>query len=47
MVFSISQSELAATDRYERAGDYGRVEVTLVSGRKAWVYIASAPRPAN
>jgi gamma-glutamylcyclotransferase (GGCT)/AIG2-like uncharacterized protein YtfP len=47
MVFSISQCELAAADRYERAADYGRVEVTLVSGRRAWVYIASVTQPMS
>ncbi|WP_206237916.1 gamma-glutamylcyclotransferase family protein [Novosphingobium terrae] len=38
MVFSITAEELAAADRYE-VSDYQRVEVTLSSGRQAWVYI--------
>lgn len=37
-VFEITAAELAAADRYEVA-DYKRVEVTLSSGLKAWVYI--------
>jgi hypothetical protein len=38
MVFEITAAELAAADRYE-VSDYKRVEVTLRSGRKAWVYV--------
>jgi gamma-glutamylcyclotransferase (GGCT)/AIG2-like uncharacterized protein YtfP len=41
MVFEISQEELEATDAYE-VDAYGRVEVTLESGRKAWVYVATS-----
>ncbi|OAF20029.1 gamma-glutamylcyclotransferase family protein [Bradyrhizobium neotropicale] len=37
-VFEITADELAAADRYE-VSDYKRVEVTLRSGLKAWVYI--------
>lgn len=37
-VFSLTEQELAATDAYEVAV-YGRVEVTLESGRTAWVYV--------
>jgi len=40
MVFEITADELAAADRYE-VSDYKRVEVTLRSGLKAWVYIAA------
>jgi hypothetical protein len=39
MVFEITAQELAAADRYEVA-DYTRVEVTLKSGVRAWVYAA-------
>lgn len=38
MVFEITPGELAAADRYE-VSDYTRVEVTLQSGLKAWVYV--------
>ncbi|MHC6228020.1 gamma-glutamylcyclotransferase family protein [Pseudomonas sp. X10] len=38
MVFQISETELAAADRYEVA-DYKRVAVTLASGLTAWVYV--------
>jgi hypothetical protein len=39
MVFEITAQELAAADRYEVA-EYTRVQVTLNSGVKAWVYVA-------
>jgi gamma-glutamylcyclotransferase (GGCT)/AIG2-like uncharacterized protein YtfP len=45
--FSISQSDLGTADRYEQAADYGRIEVTLVSGRRAWVYVADDSRSAR
>jgi gamma-glutamylcyclotransferase (GGCT)/AIG2-like uncharacterized protein YtfP len=38
MVFEITAAELAAADAYE-VSDYRRVEVTLKSGRAAWVYV--------
>ncbi len=37
--FALSNAELAATDTYESA-DYARVPVVLVSGTKAWLYVA-------
>ncbi|MBA3677147.1 MAG: gamma-glutamylcyclotransferase [Sphingosinicella sp.] len=37
MVFTISDSDLAAVDRYETAA-YRRVEARLRSGRRAWAY---------
>lgn len=38
MVFLLSAEELAATDGYE-GSDYGRVELDLESGRRAFVYV--------
>jgi len=38
MVFEISADELKRTDEYE-VDDYKRVQVSLESGKKAWVYI--------
>jgi gamma-glutamylcyclotransferase (GGCT)/AIG2-like uncharacterized protein YtfP len=38
MVFTITLKELKAADSYEVA-DYKRIEVTLKSGLKAWVYV--------
>lgn len=38
IVFALTAAELAATDAYETAA-YSRVEVTLESGRRAWVYV--------
>jgi hypothetical protein len=40
MVFEITAQELAAADRYEVA-EYTRVQVTLKSGVKAWVYVGA------
>jgi hypothetical protein len=40
MVFEITAEELAAADRYEVA-DYTRVNVTLKSGLRAWVYVGT------
>ena len=40
IVFELTDAELAATDAYEVDG-YSRVEVTLASGRGAWVYVGS------
>jgi gamma-glutamylcyclotransferase (GGCT)/AIG2-like uncharacterized protein YtfP len=37
-VFEITDEELAHADRYE-VDDYTRVQATLASGRKAWVYV--------
>jgi gamma-glutamylcyclotransferase (GGCT)/AIG2-like uncharacterized protein YtfP len=38
MVFEITPEELDQADRYEVA-DYKRVEITLLSGIRAWVYV--------
>ncbi len=38
VVFRITQAELEATDRYE-VDAYGRVEVELESGTRAFVYV--------
>src|SRR5260221_8183824 len=37
MLFELSEAELEATDAYE-VDAYARTEVTLESGRTAWVY---------
>ena len=45
VVFELSEAELAATDRYE-VDVYARIEVTLESGTRAFVYIGpSAKEP--
>jgi len=36
-VFDLTPDELAAADAYE-TDDYARVETTLATGRRAWVY---------
>lgn len=38
-VFEISEEELIQSDKYE-PDNYQRVEVTLQSGKKAWIYVA-------
>ena len=38
MVFEVSDDELALADRYERTASYERIEATLASGTRAWVY---------
>jgi gamma-glutamylcyclotransferase (GGCT)/AIG2-like uncharacterized protein YtfP len=38
VVFELSDAELTATDAYE-VDAYARAEVTLESGRTAWVYV--------
>lgn len=39
MVFKISPEELEQADKYEVA-DYKRIEVKLLSGESAWVYVS-------
>jgi hypothetical protein len=38
VVFLLTAEELAATDKYE-GSDYDRIELTLESGRRAFVYV--------
>lgn len=40
MAFEVTEAELLQADDYERDADYVREEVTLESGRRAWVYRA-------
>lgn len=39
MVFELSEAELQSTDAYETSA-YSRIEVSLESGRRAFVYVA-------
>jgi hypothetical protein len=39
VVFEATIEELACADAYEDA-DYRRIQVTLASGREAWLYVA-------
>ena len=39
-VFEVSETELAASDEYERRDGYTRIEAALASGRKTWVYVS-------
>ena len=38
-VFEVTDTELEAADRFERPFNYGRITVTLASGKQAWVYV--------
>jgi gamma-glutamylcyclotransferase (GGCT)/AIG2-like uncharacterized protein YtfP len=40
-VFDVTDAELAAADEFERPASYGRLAVTLASGKTAWVYVHS------
>jgi hypothetical protein len=44
MAFQITREELLSADTYEVAA-YRRIAVTLVSGRRAWVYVDSRHAP--
>jgi Gamma-glutamyl cyclotransferase, AIG2-like len=39
MVLQVTDAELAAADQYEATAGYVRIEVTLESGRRTWVYV--------
>jgi len=40
-LLEITEEELAAADRYEKAREYRRISVTLRSGVQAWTYYRS------
>jgi gamma-glutamylcyclotransferase (GGCT)/AIG2-like uncharacterized protein YtfP len=46
-VFEITDTELAAADRYEQLAEYKRVAARLASGRQAWVYVDARSAPAD
>jgi gamma-glutamylcyclotransferase (GGCT)/AIG2-like uncharacterized protein YtfP len=39
-VFEVTYAELVAADKYEETAAYKRIEITLASGKLAWVYVA-------
>lgn len=41
-VFEITAAEMATADHYELGAGYRRIEVTLQSGKHAWVYLLDA-----
>lgn len=45
MAFEITDAELVTTDAYEAADAFVRIEVTLASGRRAWVYVHAPTAP--
>lgn len=38
-VFEVTETELAAADRYEQRAAYKRVSARLASGKEAWLYV--------
>ncbi len=46
-VFEITDSELAAADRYEQTAAYTRIAVVLTSGKRAWVYVEARTAPGH
>ncbi len=45
MVFEITDTELAAADKYEELASYQRIAATLASGKQAWVYVHAHAAP--
>ena len=45
--FELTEAELTAADRYEQPAAYERIQVTLASGTRAWVYIHPRPAPST
>lgn len=43
----VTDEELAVADAFEAPAQYGRIEVTLASGRRAWVYVFTPPAPSR
>jgi gamma-glutamylcyclotransferase (GGCT)/AIG2-like uncharacterized protein YtfP len=41
ILLELTDAELVQADEYERNDGYARIEVTLVSGAAAWLYIES------
>jgi hypothetical protein len=42
--FEVTDAELAAADEYERPAAYIRIDTTLASGARAWVYVHGRSR---
>jgi len=38
-VLEVTETELAAADRFEHPAAYTRITVTLASGKQSWVYV--------
>ncbi len=45
--FEVTDAELGLADEYERPAAYVRTEVTLGSGRRAWVYVHEPSAPTT
>jgi gamma-glutamylcyclotransferase (GGCT)/AIG2-like uncharacterized protein YtfP len=44
-VFEVSDVELEVADEYERPAAYIRIETTLASGARSWVYVHAPSAP--
>ena len=44
MVFEVTEAELVAADEYEKQAAYTRIKATLVSGKRAWLYVRASPQ---
>jgi hypothetical protein len=44
-VFEITDTEIAAADRYEQPAGYKRISAMLASGKQAWVYVDARSAP--
>ena len=44
-VYDVTDAELAAADDFERPFAYRRIGATLVSGKRAWVYVEAGSAP--
>jgi gamma-glutamylcyclotransferase (GGCT)/AIG2-like uncharacterized protein YtfP len=39
MAFEVTEAELAAADEYEKQAAYKRIEATLASAKRVWLYV--------
>jgi gamma-glutamylcyclotransferase (GGCT)/AIG2-like uncharacterized protein YtfP len=42
-VFDVTDAELASADAFEAPAQYQRIEVSLASGKRAWLYVFTHP----
>ena len=40
----VTEDELAKADEYEKLASYARIQVTLASGKRAWIYVHTPNR---
>ncbi|MBT8061947.1 MAG: gamma-glutamylcyclotransferase [Gammaproteobacteria bacterium] len=47
IAFNLNDEEISVADSYEQAADYVRIEATLASGKRAWVYVHRPSAPSS